>query len=125
MIQRSVLIVEDDAPLAAMLSEALRAEGLRITQAHDGLHGLQLIASGGAPDLILLDMHMEGFSGWDFGAEFKQLALRTPIVVITADTDPERCAEAVGARAYLAKPLNLKTLFLTIEGLMGDPHGGT
>src|SRR5687767_5964667 len=77
-LARSVLIVEDDAILRGQLAELFRMEGYGVTLAEDGLAALRLLMAGTEPDVILLDMHMEGLNGWEFGAELRQLEATAP-----------------------------------------------
>ena len=99
-----VFIVEDDANLTAHLSDVLRLEGCAVVTAVDGLHALQFLTEGFRPDVILLDMHMDGADGWDFFTSLGQLQLKVPVVVMTGDPDAAKCAEDVGAVSYLKKP---------------------
>jgi response regulator NasT len=118
MAQRSILIVEDDPAVTAMLTLAFRLEGYRVVTATDGLPALQLLTAGTTPDLMLLDMHMEGLNGWGLSAELEHFRHKVPILVMTADRDPAACAEQVGAAAYLQKPLDLHELLHTVEQLL-------
>jgi two-component system, chemotaxis family, chemotaxis protein CheY len=117
-ITRSVLIVDDDATLRDQLAELFRMEGYAVILAEDGLAALRLLVAGTEPDVILLDMHMEGLDGWDLGAELLQLQLTAPVLVITGDADPRRCAQQIGAQGYLAKPFALGTLLDAVEHLL-------
>ena len=120
MLQRSLLIVEDDPALAAQLEELFRLEGYAVRTAPDGLDALRLLAADATPDLMLLDMHMEGVTGWDLGAELKAQGLHVPTLVITGDRDPRQCAGQVGAAAYLAKPFELGELLSAVEELLAS-----
>lgn len=116
----SLLIVEDDPSLRMFLEQLFRLEGYVVTSASEGLRALNLLAAGFGPDLMLLDMHMEGLDGWGLAAELNQLGLSVPILVITADRQPQRCAEQVGARACLAKPLDVRELLWTAQRLIRE-----
>jgi CheY-like chemotaxis protein len=113
--QRSLLIVEDDVALIDYLSELFRLEGYRVRTALDGLQALELLEAGYSPDLMLLDMHLAGVDGWGVGAELQTMGLRVPIVVMTADPEPERCAAQVGARAWVRKPFMPRDLLAEVE----------
>jgi CheY-like chemotaxis protein len=102
-----VLVVDDDPTLTSHLADLFQLEGCEVWLAQDGLQAIQLLSAGAAPHLIFLDMHMEGFDGWDFHAELQRLGISIPTVVMTGDPHPQRCAEEIGAVAYLAKPFDL------------------
>jgi CheY-like chemotaxis protein len=105
-----VLVIDDDPALTEHLSELFLLEGCEVLLAQDGLQAIQRLIEDGLPDIVFLDMHMDGFDGWDFQAELKRLGLAIPTVVMTGDSQPDRCAEEVGAVAYLAKPFDLHDL---------------
>jgi CheY-like chemotaxis protein len=111
---RRILIIDDDAAVTRLLTELFAAEGSQVSTAQDGLQAMQVlsrrIAEGVPPDLILLDLHMAGADGWEFHAQLDRLGISIPIVVITGDPDPQRCAEEVNAVGYLAKPFDLRDL---------------
>jgi CheY-like chemotaxis protein len=117
MRQRSLLIVDDDP----VLTELFRLEGYGVLTAADGLDALQFLAAEVAPDLVILDMHMEGLGGADFAAELRALELRYPLLLVTADPDPAACARTVGADAWLAKPFALTHLLAAVERLLAVP----
>jgi CheY-like chemotaxis protein len=115
----SVLIVEDDPLLRSQLAELFRLEGFGVEVAPEGLAALQLLQAGAEPDVILLDMHLDGVDGWEFSAELHQVHRSPPpVLVITGDPDPRRCAQQVGAWGYLAKPFALGTLLHAVEHLL-------
>jgi CheY-like chemotaxis protein len=113
--RKRVLVVDDDAELAEVMASMVRLEGCEPTVARDGLAAVQMLSAGPKPDLILLDMHMDGFDGWDLRAELDDMGLSTPIVVVTGDENPHECAATIGAIAYLAKPFDFAELRRTIH----------
>jgi CheY-like chemotaxis protein len=102
------LVIDDDRPLATLVSDVFRVNGWVVYPAYDGWQAIRLLGAGITPGLILLDMHMEGLDGWEFRAHLDRLRIRVPIVVATADPDPARCAEEIDAAGYLAKPFDLR-----------------
>jgi CheY-like chemotaxis protein len=105
-----VLVVDDDPALTSHMADLFQLEGCEVLLAHDGLQAIQVLVGGALPDVIFLDMHMDGFDGWDFQAELKRLGLSIPTVVMTGDPHPDRCAQDIGAVAYLAKPFDLHNI---------------
>jgi CheY-like chemotaxis protein len=97
-----------------MLCDLLRADGCDVSVAHDGLQAVVVLSEcqdeGTMPNLILLDMHMDGLSGWDFQSIVHEHGFFIPTVIVTGDPNPERCARDVGAVAYLPKPFDISAL---------------
>jgi CheY-like chemotaxis protein len=113
----NVLIVEDDQDVRDMLSALLVSEGFHAVAAEDGLEALHLlrIVRHRAPDvpcLILLDLMMPRLSG----DEFRRAQLgdptvsAVPVAVMSGAADVEQRAQALGAVATLAKPIDCEML---------------
>ncbi len=120
-----VFIVEDDAHLSAHLTDVLRLEGCAVVTAVDGLHALQFLTQGFRPDVILLDMHMDGADGWDFFTSLKQMDLTVPVVVMTGDPNAAQCARDVGAISYLKKPFHIEELLRVVDEAVRPGPGST
>jgi signal transduction histidine kinase len=103
-----VLIAEDDAAAARVLRLLLEQSGYRVTIAPDGDTALRILEEQGAPDLLLLDWMLPGVSGLEICHSARQRwdALRLPILMVTAKTDPESVYAAfdAGASDYIGKP---------------------
>lgn len=103
-----LLIAEDDMPSARVLRLLLEQAGYRVTIAHDGETALRILDEQGAPDLLLLDWMLPGISGLEICHIARQRwdALRLPILMVTAKTDPESVYAAfdAGASDYVGKP---------------------
>jgi signal transduction histidine kinase/ActR/RegA family two-component response regulator len=113
-----ILIVEDNELNINTISSYLTAKGYRPILAQDGQSAIDLTQKY-HPDLILMDIQMPGIDGFEAIARIRQqLALTTiPIIALTAramEGDREKCL-AVGADAYLTKPVKLKQLNATIQ----------
>src|SRR5205809_5042659 len=113
----NVLIVEDDRDTRELLTHVLSAEGFHAIGAEDGLEALHLLRTvrRRAPDvpcLILIDLSMPRLSG----NEFRRAQLGDPIVanvpvaVISGAPDLEQRAQAMGAVAAVAKPIDCDVL---------------
>jgi len=113
-----VFIIDDDPSLSSMLADTLRFEGCAVVTAVDGLHALQFLTQGFRPDVILLDMHMDGADGWDFFDSVQQLELGVPIVVMTGDTNAARFAAEVHAVSYLKKPFSTEQLLEVLDDVV-------
>jgi two-component system cell cycle response regulator DivK len=120
-----VLVVEDDPVNLELITALLEQTGCAILTAQDGEAGIAL-AMVERPDLILMDLHMPGVTGYEAARRLKAdpATARIPIVAITAQAmrGDEAEARAAGCDGYLTKPLDgrafLQTLrrFLPAEG---------
>jgi DNA-binding response OmpR family regulator len=109
---KTVLVVEDDKDVSALLSWALRDQGYRVLTAADGVEALALVCEQD-PDLILLDMMMPKMNGWQFVQEFRRRfrSSLTPIIVMSATCDLQSHASRLNLQHYLRKPFDLRELF--------------
>lgn len=115
----SVLIVEDDPDLLALIETFLAESGRRVRTAAEGRAALARVAEE-MPGLILLDMRMPGMNGWDFAREFRaRHGAGCPIVVVTAAENARRRAEEIGADAWLAKPFDLDEVLSLVDRFLG------
>jgi signal transduction histidine kinase len=103
-----VLLAEDDPSSARVLRVLLEQAGYRLTVAPDGREALRRLEEEGAPDILLLDWMLPGVSGLELCHYARQRwdALRLPILMVTARTDPESVYAAfdAGASDYVQKP---------------------
>lgn len=116
-----LLLIEDDEPLAGLLSAHLRAHGYAVTVAPTAEAAQTLLAERAHPDLILLDINLPGETGWSvLRSEAFEAAGRPPVVVASAmSVSPARLRE-FGVVGYLPKPFGLDTLRSTIERVIGS-----
>jgi two-component system, OmpR family, response regulator len=122
-----LLLVDDDAVLAAALRRGLAAEGFTVECAGDGREGLWRAREGGY-DLILLDVMLPGLNGYRVCAELRRAGVRTPILMLTAKDGDLDEAEGLdtGADDYLRKPFSFAVLVARVHALLrraalGDP----
>ena|SRR3989344_2618835 len=105
-MNKKILIIEDDAPLATALAERLKADGFEIFLAVDGETGFRMVEEK-MPDLLLLDLVLPRKHGFQILEELKARSelKNIPVMVITnleSGQDIER-ALAYGVKAYLVK----------------------
>ncbi|PPU38724.1 ATP-binding response regulator [Xanthomonas arboricola] len=106
------LVFEDMDTNRLVIGNLLTRAGHRVSFHSDGSNAVQRIREA-APDLVFLDLHMPGTSGWDaLRAARDTIAALPPIIVLTADTrtDSMREATAAGVAGYLSKPINAHEL---------------
>ncbi|GAB4025159.1 response regulator transcription factor [Spirosoma koreense] len=113
-----ILIVEDEASIAAFLRKGLEATGFQVQVASDGLIG-QNMALDHPYDLIIADINMPRQNGLDMVATLRKQGVDTPILVLTAfGTTPDIVAGLdVGADDYLVKPVPFEILLARIRAL--------
>ena len=113
-----ILVIEDDTGVQQSLIYLLRDEGYDVVVAANGTEALQkLLEDAPLPSLILLDLMMPAMDGLEFRR--RQLADarldRIPVIVISARTDVEQRARALGAVDYLAKPMHFEELLHAVQ----------
>jgi DNA-binding response OmpR family regulator len=114
-----LLLVEDDATLAATLRRGLEAEGYGVEVATDGDDGLWR-ASEGVFDLVVLDIMLPGRNGYRVCAALREAGVWTPILMLTAKDGDLDEAEALdtGADDFLTKPFSFTVLVARIRALL-------
>jgi type II secretory ATPase GspE/PulE/Tfp pilus assembly ATPase PilB-like protein/ActR/RegA family two-component response regulator len=105
-----VLVVDDDASSRALAASVLRSQGMRVSEAADGLEALARIETGPAVSLVVLDLSMPGIDGLEVLRRLRSQpgSSLTPVVVVSCSTDADidvRSMDA-GADDYVRKPLN-------------------
>jgi two-component system chemotaxis response regulator CheY len=117
------LIVEDSPTMRQLISFSLRRfQNAKIIEAVDGLDALGKLTGPDKIDLILTDINMPIMDGLKLVSMVRQNAelKNIPIIIITtegADEDRER-GLALGANAYIAKPIQSSHLIKTISELL-------
>lgn len=119
-----VLIIEDEADIAANVGDFLELQGHRCDFASDGISGMHLALTTEV-DVIVLDVNLPGMNGLDFARRLREDARRaTPILMLTArDTVDDRVdGLSAGADDYLVKPFALRELEARLESLYRRSH---
>src|SRR5438552_18025408 len=118
----SILVVDDDPEIVALLSARLGKRGYKVSTAEDGKKALEL-AKRDKPDLVLLDVMMPGKSGWEVARALKQDpgTAHVKIVMVTAigEKTNEITAPIYGADAHIDKPFEFEELEKVIGKLLG------
>lgn len=116
----SILVVDDDRLVLATLTHGLAQAGYDIIDADNGDDAI-LLAREHLPDLALLDIRMEGKSGFDVAAYLREV-LHIPFMFLSAfaDEDTVRQVRALGAVAYLVKPLDIGQIVPTVEAAFAN-----
>lgn len=114
----SILLVEDDAALAAGLLEALRKEGLAINHVANGADALHVIAAE-TPDTVILDLGLPDMDGLSVLKKLRAQQPDLPVLLLTArDSLSDKVAGLdCGADDYLAKPFDMQELLARLRAL--------
>ena len=120
---RKILVVEDDAKIAAALRVRLESTGYQVVTAADGFSGLKMTMTH-KPELILLDIMMPVGMGFSVAERLKSLGLGDiPIIFMTASKRPglRRTAQQLGAAGFFEKPYDAEELLAAIYLILGPP----
>ena len=114
-----ILVVDDDAPIRRMLSRTLAAEGYEVEASPDGGDALAVVERS-TPDLVVLDVAMQGLDGLSVARRLRDKGLGLPILMLTArDAVPDRVAGLdAGADDYLVKPFAAEELIARVRALL-------
>lgn len=111
-----ILLIDDDAGICRTISNILNDEGYEVIQSGDIQTGLNCLQQGGI-SLVLLDLRLPDGDGMNVLSEISSGADRPPVIIITAHADISKAVYAVkqGAFDFLAKPLDMNNLLITIR----------
>lgn len=125
MTDFSCLVVEDSPMMRQLLVFALaRVKRIQVTEAEDGVDALRKLAAQKF-DLILTDINMPVMDGLKLVKRIRADAqhANTPIVVITTEgsTEDRQRAMALGANAYITKPIQAPQVIQKVKELLRLP----
>lgn len=115
-----ILVVDDDRLVLATLTHGLAQAGYQVIDADNGDDAI-LLARKHRPDLALLDIRMEGKSGFDVAAYLREYC-QIPFMFLSAFSDDEtvRQVKDLGAVAYLVKPLDIRQIVPAVEAAIAN-----
>ena len=124
--EKTILIVEDDEDLGALLLEAMQQESFyggityRTLLAIDGLEALEIIEDT-LPDLFLLDYYLPRINGLDLYDRLHAIEILAHVPTIFMSANPPFKELQKRHLLSIRKPFNLRELLLTIEHLLAEP----
>lgn len=117
---KRILIVEDEKAMANALRLKLEHEGFVVQMVNDGDEAKNLLADNKF-DLILTDLMMPKFSGFDLLHKLKEMEENTPVVVLSnlSQSEDLEKAKKLGARDYLVKSdISLAEIVVKVKALL-------
>jgi two-component system response regulator CpxR len=114
----SLLLIDDDATLGALMSEYFAAQGFRLALASDGRAGLARALQGGV-DLVILDVSLPMLDGFEVLRQLRQRSA-VPVIMLTARISQEDRIAGLesGADDYLPKPFEPGELLARVRAVL-------
>ena len=114
-----VLLIDDDARLAELLTGYFDPQGIALVHAGGGQAGLGQLASGGF-DAVLLDVMMPGMDGLAVLRKLREAGHRVPVIMLTArgDEADRVVGLELGADDYVAKPFSPRELLARLRAVL-------
>lgn len=120
--KQNLLLIEDDQNLLSTMALVLKNAGFKVetavtvSSARQQLNNKQF-------DLVLLDLDLDGESGFPLLAEVRTFHSKTKIVILTAQisTDVQKKAMRNGAKGYLVKPIDPQEIIIFVRSLLVNP----
>jgi DNA-binding response OmpR family regulator len=111
-----ILAVDDVEAVRAILQAALSQSGYEVGTASNGMEAIEKLRTEHY-DLVITDWRMPGRGGMDVAREVRNLGLRIPVLILTAEAleDHESLLQLVGANLALQKPLSLDELYDAVD----------
>ena len=123
MPKKSILVIDDDVAVRAMLCECLQDVGYIVSEAGDGEMGLQSMEKG-LPDLVITDIIMPKKDGLETVKEIREKYPSVKVLAISGGGrakigDFLELARKLGSDAVLSKPIDIVELEKTVQTLIG------
>ncbi|RQE71106.1 DNA-binding response regulator [Pseudomonas aeruginosa] len=121
MVGKTILIVDDEAPIREMIAVALEMAGYECLEAENTQQAHAVIVDR-KPDLILLDWMLPGTSGIELARRLKrdELTVDIPIIMLTAKGEEDNKIQGleVGADDYITKPFSPRELVARLKAVL-------
>ena len=120
----SVLVAEDERNIAESLSFLMEKAGLDVQVAYDGPSALEA-AQSALPDLILLDLMIPGYDGFEVLQRLREMpggeTIRVLILTAKGREIDRRKAADLGVDDYMTKPFSTREVVQRVQALLGVP----
>jgi two-component system response regulator (stage 0 sporulation protein F) len=119
LLNKKILIVDDQYGIRVLLDEVFRKEGYQTYQAANGKQALAL-ADEKKPDLVILDMKIPGMDGLEILKRIKILDKSIQVIMITAYGELDLIQEAMqlGALTHFTKPFDIDELRIMVDSYL-------
>ena len=118
---KSIISVDDSTTMRKMVAFTLKSAGYEVLEAADGAEALNLLKTRSV-DLVLSDINMPNLNGIELTRQLRHQPRfqRTPIILLTTESDPGKKAEgrAAGATGWIIKPFNQEQLLAVIAKVL-------
>jgi len=113
---KSILVVDDEPVIRAMLSKFLAQQGYKVRTAHNGLAALTLVRQH-PPHLVILDIYMPGMDGVEVFRQLRAQGYRGGVVTLSASQDQQLLRQMLelGSVDVIGKPVDLDRLALVVQ----------
>jgi len=121
-----LLLVEDEEPVANLISTLLKRQGHMLTIATDGLQGWNLVSSApGDFDAVILDLNMPGLNGIQLLDRARAIGFNKPIAAVSGRVTEEDRAELtrLGVRTIILKPFTVEELQSALASAFSENQG--
>ncbi|MDT8893286.1 phosphate regulon transcriptional regulator PhoB [Halomonas sp. I1] len=128
MTAKTVLIVDDEAPIREMIAVALEMADYHVLEA-DNAQAAHAMIVDHQPDLVLLDWMMPGTSGIELARRLKreETTAELPLIMLTAKSEEDNKIQGLdaGADDYITKPFSPRELVARLKAVLrrSTPHG--
>lgn len=122
-VKKTVLFVEDDPSILDVVKLILQDTGHRVLTANSGETLFQILQND-KPDLLLLDIWLNGEDGSNIARQLKaqEHTADIKIVLVSANSETERLAKEAGVDGFLLKPFDVDQLMKLVASFVGNPQ---
>ena len=123
MDKKSILVIDDDRNILAIIEMYLKKEGCTVTTCERGDTALEAFHKA-KPDLVVLDVMLPGMDGWGVLGKIREES-DVPVIMLTAKSDTMDRIQGLdlGADDYMVKPFEAKELIARIKAVMRRSGG--
>jgi len=114
---KSIISIDDSSTMRRMVAFTLKGAGYDVLEASDGAEALKVL-KGRTVDLVISDINMPNMDGLELTRQLRSQPMfsRTPILLLTTESDPSKKAEgrAAGATGWIVKPFSQDQLLAIV-----------
>lgn len=118
MLDKKILVVDDDLALLSMMQRVLTGAGSTVITAANGQEALRCLYDQ-RPDLVILDVMMPNIDGWETCRNIRQVS-NVPIIMLTAQGSDADIRHGLddGADDYVVKPFSVDVLLARVRAVL-------